>query len=308
LSQFFNNFTLRKIHTLEYSIKDIENLTNIKAHTIRIWEKRYGIIKLDRSDTNIRSYSEEELRKLLNISILINNGIKISHIAAYSPNEIREKAFFLLQNINDTESHIKNLVIAMVELNESKFEKILSKSIINLGFEKTMMNLVYPFLAHIGVLWQTGSINPAQEHFISNLVRQKLISSIDSIDFKENQNAKKFMLFLPEGEWHELGLLFYYYILKVRGHQVLYLGQSTPLNSLMKSAEIWPVNFLVLFAISSFSVASYSNYLIELSANFKSSKIIVAGDQLKLNTEKFPSNVIGILDAIEFIRIIDEIS
>jgi MerR family transcriptional regulator, light-induced transcriptional regulator len=296
------------MQSVEYSIKDIENLTNIKAHTIRIWEKRYGIIKPDRSDTNIRSYSEEELRKLLNISILINNGIKISHIAAFSQSEIKEKAFFLLQNTNDTESHIKNMVMAMVELNESKFEKILSKSIINLGFEKTMMNLVYPFLAHIGVLWQTGSINPAQEHFISNLVRQKLVSSIDSIEFKENRNNKKFMLFLPEGEWHELGLLFYYYILKARGHQVLYLGQSTPLNSLMQSAEIWPSDFLVLFAISSFYGASYSDYLLELSANFKSSKIIVAGDQLKLITGKFPSNVIGVRDALEFIRIIDELS
>jgi len=293
------------MQTLEYSIKDIENITNIKAHTIRIWEKRYGIIKPDRSDTNIRSYSEEELRKLLNISILINNGIKISHIASYSPDEIKEKAFFLLQNTNDTESHIKNLVIAMIELNESKFEKILSKSIINQGFEKTMINLVYPFLGHIGVLWQTGSINPAQEHFISNLIRQKLVSSIDSIEFKENRNNKKFMLFLPEGEWHELGLLFYCYILKVRGHQVLYLGQSTPFNSLIQSAEIWPADFLVLYAISSISGISYSNYLLELSKNFNSSKIIVAGDQFKVNTGKLPSNVISIHDSLEFIRIVD---
>jgi DNA-binding transcriptional MerR regulator len=295
------------MQTLEYSIKDIENITNIKAHTIRIWEKRYGIIQPDRSDTNIRSYSEEELRKLLNISILINHGIKISHIASYTSDEIKEKAFFLLQNTTDTESHIKNLVIAMVELNESKFEKILSKSIINQGFEKTMMNLVYPFLSHIGVLWQTGSINPAQEHFISNLIRQKLVGSIDSIEFKENRNHKKFMLFLPEGEWHELGLLFYYYIIKVRGHQVLYLGQSTPLSSLIQSAEIWPADFLVLFAISSFSGISYSDYLLELSANFKSSRIIVAGDQLKLNTGKLPSNVISVRDAMEFIQIVDEL-
>jgi MerR family transcriptional regulator, light-induced transcriptional regulator len=293
---------------VEYSIKDIENLTNIKAHTIRIWEKRYGIIKPDRSNTNIRSYSEEELRKLLNISILINNGIKISHIAAFSQNEIKEKAFFILQNPNDTESHIKNLVIAMVELDESKFEKILSKSFINLGFEKTMMNLIYPFLQHIGVLWQTGSINPAQEHFISNLVRQKLISSIDSIDFKENRNSRKFMLFLPEGELHEIGLLFYYYMLKVRGHHVLYLGQSTPLSSLIQSAEILPADFLVLFLISSFSGISYIDYLNELSDNFKSAKILITGGQINDIGDDLPSNIIKLKDANEFLNIIDKIS
>jgi MerR family transcriptional regulator, light-induced transcriptional regulator len=293
---------------VEYSIKDIENLTNIKAHTIRIWEKRYGIIKPDRSDTNIRSYSEEELRKLLNISILINNGIKISHIAAFSQNEIKEKAFFILQNPNDPESHIKNLVIAMVELDESKFEKILSKSFINLGFEKTMMNLIYPFLQHIGVLWQTGSINPAQEHFISNLVRQKLISSIDSIDFKENRNSRKFMLFLPEGELHEIGLLFYYYMLKVRGHHVLYLGQSTPLSSLIQSVEILPADFLVLFLISSFSGISYIDYLNELSDNFKSAKILITGGQINDIGDDLPSNIIKLKDAHEFLNIIDKIS
>lgn len=197
---------------MEYSIKDIESLTKIKAHTVRIWEKRYSIIKPERSKTNIRFYSDNELRKLLNISILINNGIKISHISGFNSDEIREKALYFLQNPNDMENQVKNLVIAMPELNESKFEKILSKSIINTGFEKTMLHLVYPFQQHIGVLWQTGSINPAHEHFISNLIRQKLISSIDSIEYKEHTNAKRFILFLPEGEWHELGLLFYYYL------------------------------------------------------------------------------------------------
>jgi MerR family transcriptional regulator, light-induced transcriptional regulator len=295
------------MQTMEYSIKDLENLSQIKAHTIRIWEKRYGIIKPARTQTNIRYYSDEELRKLLNITILVNNGVKISHIANFSPNELKEKAFFLLQNPNDTENQIKNLVISMIELNEIKFEKILSKSIINNGFEKTMLNLIYPFLKHIGVLWQTGSINPAQEHFMTNLIRQKLISSIDTIDFKANTNNQRFILFLPEGEWHELGLLFYQYLLKVRGHEVLYLGQSTPTQSIFETVEIWPANYLLLFLTTSFSGISHENYLSELAQKLPDSKIIAAGLLISEINANLPANILLVKDSLEFISLIEKI-
>lgn len=290
---------------MEYSIKDLENLSNIKAHTIRIWEKRYGIIKPERTQTNIRYYSDEELRKLMNISILINNGVKISHIASFSADEIKEKALYLLQNPNDMENQLKNLVISMIELNESKFEKILSKSIISIGFEKTMLKLIYPFLNHIGVLWQTGAINPAQEHFISNLIRQKLISSIDSVEFNEHAKTKRFVLFLPEGELHEMGLLFYYYLLKVRGHHVLYLGQATPTASLPETVQIWNPDYLLCFLISSFSGISYQEFLDELSSAFPSKNLIIAGEQIKKSKLKVSGKVSFVKDALEFIEMID---
>jgi len=293
---------------MEYSIKDLENLSNIKAHTIRIWEKRYGIIKPERTQTNIRFYSDEELRKLLNISILIHNGIKISHIAAFSAEEIKEKALYLLQNPNDMENQVKNLVISMIELNESKFERILSKSIINIGFEKTMLNLIYPFLVQIGVLWQTGSINPAQEHFMSSLIRQKLISSVDSVEPNVLKTSKRFVLFLPEGEWHELGLLFYYYLLKVRGHHVLYLGQSTPANSLVESKEIWPMDYLLLFISSGFAGLSYDEYLPDLALKFKEQQLIVAGEYMKDQKAILAPNIVFVKNALEFIQLIDSIS
>jgi DNA-binding transcriptional MerR regulator len=177
---------------MQYSIKDLENLSSIKAHTIRIWEKRYSLIEPARTDTNIRYYNDEDVKKLLNVAVLVQNGVKISHVAQLSPNEIKQKAAFILQNPNDVDNQVKNLILSMVELSESKFNKILNKSIITMGFEKTMMYLVYPFLEQIGVMWQTGSINPAHEHFISNLIRQKLMVAIDGIDPDITKNVENF--------------------------------------------------------------------------------------------------------------------
>jgi len=293
---------------MQYSIKDLEKLSSIKAHTIRIWEKRYQIIKPDRTDTNIRFYDDEDLRHLMNISVLVQNGIKISHIAKLTPEEIKEKSFFLLQNNNDYDNLIKNLIVSMLEINEAKFDKTLSKSILNIGFEKTMIQLIYPFLKQIGIMWQTGSINPAQEHFISSLIRQKLIVSIDGLENIPQKHSKRFILFLPEGEMHELGLLFYYYVLKSRGHQVLYLGQSTPLNSVEQSCQIWSADYLLFFAVSSFSGISYHKYLQDLSNDFITKKIIIAGNLVEEISEKLPSNIQSVANASEFISLINALN
>jgi len=295
------------MENMQYSIKDLENLSSIKAHTIRIWEKRYSLIEPDRTDTNIRYYSDEDVKKLLNVAVLVQNGIKISHVAKLSANEIKQKASFILQNPNDVDNQVKNLIISMVELNESKFEKILNKSIITMGFEKTMMYLIYPFLEQIGVMWQTGSINPAQEHFISNLIRQKLMVAIDSVEPDKVRKPRKFILFLPEGELHELGLLFYSYLIKVRGHEVLYLGQATPLNSVHESSEIWPPDFLVFFAISSFSGASRGDYVLGVAQLFPTTKTIVAGEQIRNSDKVYPKNVQKIENAYDLITIVQKL-
>ncbi|MFN8254613.1 MAG: MerR family transcriptional regulator [Bacteroidales bacterium] len=292
---------------MQYSIKDLEKLSSIKAHTIRIWEKRYKIVNPERTGTNIRFYNEQELKRLMNISVLIQNGIKISHIAKLSADEIKDKAFFLLQNSQDQDGQVRNLILSMIELNEQKFEKTLGKSILNIGFEKTMIQLVYPFLDQIGVLWQTGAINPAHEHFISNLIRQKLIVSIDGIEFKPAQKYKKFMLFLPEGELHELGLLFYAYLLKSRGHQVLYLGQMTPFESLTGSVSTWNPDFLLLFIVSSVNGVSYQKYLEEISNNFADKKILVSGAQTAELEKILPKNVTVFTNFTEFIEFLNNI-
>jgi len=154
---------------VEYTIKDLEKLSGIRAHTIRIWEKRYGILSPGRTNTNRRRYNDDDLRKLINISILNRSGFKISKIASMSFREIEDKVSFIFQDVNQTDTQIESLMIAMINLDELSFNELINRSILNRGFEDTFTGIVFPFLKRVGVLWVTGSITPAQEHFVSNL-------------------------------------------------------------------------------------------------------------------------------------------
>jgi DNA-binding transcriptional MerR regulator len=283
-----------------YTIRDLEKLSGIKAHTIRIWEKRYNIIAPTRTATNIRNYCDGELKKLLNISLLNRNGIKISKLARLSNEEINEKINQLIQRYSDTESLIENLTIAMIELDQSKVEKILSRVIMQLGFEEAIIKILYPFLVNIGVMWQTGMINPAQEHFITNLFRKKLMVAIDALITTNNPNSKKFVLFLPEGEYHELGLLFFYYLVKKRGHQVIYLGQSVPFNDLIETKELKPANYLVTAFVSFIKGKDIFKYTERLAENFNEQIIYISGNQISNIQDKLPENIKIISSPAEF--------
>ena len=274
-----------------YTIKDLERLSGIKAHTIRIWEKRYNIIAPQRTATNIRNYCDGELKKLLNISLLNRKGLKISKLAQLSNEELNEKINQLIQNYSDTESLVESMAIAMIDLDEVKLEKILSRTIMQLGFEETIIKILYPFLIKIGVMWQTGIINPAQEHFISNLIRQKLIVAIDGLIAGNNPHSKKFTLFLPEGEFHELGLLFFHYLIKRRGHQVIYLGQSVPLNDLFETKRLKPANYLVTAFVSFRDGNDIIDYSKTISDKFVDQTIYLSGKQTENIKDKLPKNV-----------------
>ena len=199
---------------IKYSIKDLEKLTGIKAHTIRMWEKRYKFLMPERTLTNIRFYSDQDLRSFLNISILNRNGYKISRIVKMKSTEINKKILEITENVHDFDNQVESLIVAMSELDEMKFDKILTTSIIKLGLENTVTQIIYPFFEKIGVLWQIGTINPGQEHFVSNLIRQKLIIAIDGQYDTLAADAKLFLLFLPDGEYHEIGLLYSHYLIK----------------------------------------------------------------------------------------------
>ena len=190
-----------------YSIKDIEQLSGIKAHTLRIWEQRYNFIKPKRTNTNIRFYDDEDLKLVLNIALLKDNGHKISRICNMPKEELSLEVRRLMEKNLGFPEQIQGLTLCMLELDEDRFEKILSTNILQLGFERTMMNLIYPFFQKIGVLWQTGSISPAQEHFISNLIRQKIMVAIDGQVVHPTDYNKKFLIYLPENEMHEISLL-----------------------------------------------------------------------------------------------------
>jgi MerR family transcriptional regulator, light-induced transcriptional regulator len=265
-----------------YSIKDLERLSGIKAHTIRIWEKRYGLVEPTRSSTNIRAYCDGELKKILNISILNRNGLKISKIAQLTASEISGLVTKLTEDTKDTHSQFDSLYISMIDLDENLFEKIISRSIIQLGFEQMVIQLIFPFFNRIGIMWQTGTISPAQEHFISNLVRQKLIVAIDSIFTTDKANPKTFILFLSENELHELGLLFIYYLLKKRGHKVIYLGAMLPYDSLRAVVKLKPAEYLVTSVISSFDDNDLDAYFKQITEEFADKKIIISGQGSKL--------------------------
>lgn len=211
-----------------YSMTQVETLTGINAHTLRIWERRYDFMKAHRTDTNIRYYSGEQLKTLLNVAILTRNGYRISKINNMSFDEIHKLvAEIQLNNPENNNDDIHLLTASMLEYNEEAFEKIFHKNVLRKGILSTISELIYPFLNQVGVLWGTNKVSPPQEHFISNLIRQKIIAAIDSLPLPL-QNSPTIVLFLLEGEDHELGLLLSSYIAKDLGWSVVYLGQRMP--------------------------------------------------------------------------------
>jgi len=221
----------------DFTIKDLENLSGIKAHTIRMWEQRYNFLKPQRTCTNIRYYSNEELKILLNIALLNKHGFKLCHIDRMQPEEICQKILLLRDEEAAQEKVVNDLVRQMVDLDTDTFEATLTSYIHTHGIEKAIREIVFLFLEKIGILWQTNHIMPAQEHFVSNIIRQKLIVAIDTVT-PCRENSKKAVLFLPEGEHHELGLLFLSYLLKRNGIRIIYLGANVPITDVQNVVEV----------------------------------------------------------------------
>jgi DNA-binding transcriptional MerR regulator len=260
-----------------YSIRDLENISGIKAHTLRMWEQRYEILQPQRTDTNIRCYDECDLRLLLSISMLNCNGVKISQIAKMSADQIHHACSAMNKVCDEVAHQVQTLTLAMIELDEERFEKAIASSTLKYGFEETMLRIVHPFFERVGVLWQTGTVRPAQEHFISNLVRQKLIVAIDAQQPVRGDGMPKYALFLPEYEMHELSLLFAYYLLRSRNNKVIYLGQNVPDDDLQSIYEAYqPDYFLTILTITP-PKESASNYLSRLGHQFPAVKILASG-------------------------------
>ncbi len=288
----------------EYSIKDMEKLSGIKAHTIRIWERRYGIFKPDRTGTNRRRYSDEDLRKIINISILNRKGYKISSIASLSNDDIGKKVLSVIHDGKEDDALVESFILAMVNLDEQDFNDILNRSVLKLGFEYTFGNVVFPFLRRVGVLWAAGSINPGQEHFGSNLIRQKMIAYIDGRIYNRKENAKKILLFLPENEQHEFGLLYHAYLTRRNGHEVLYLGQQTPFESVRRSVRLFRPDIIVTGTLSGMSGVS-SDYLIRLSSEFSSQLIIITGLLASSVRDRKSGNIVPVNSTEEYIHLIE---
>ena len=261
----------------KYSIKDMETLSGVKAHTIRIWEQRYGLLVPERTETNIRSYDDVELKKLLQANVLYNNGYKISKIAAFSQKQILDEIDSLTKKDNANSVAVEALTIAMIEMNEHSFNEILNTRIESQGLDKTMEDIVYPFLSRIGILWITGVIEPAQEHFISNLIRQKIIVAINNVPNNKDENAQVCIAFLHQEEMHELGLLYYTYHLKMAGYKIVYLGQMTPYADVVKTSAISKPDLVLTSFVKVIDQEWFDDYVERLCEDFSYCNVVISG-------------------------------
>ena len=283
----------------KYSIKELEKLSGIKAHTIRIWEKRHRLIEPSRTQTNIRFYSDDDLKKIINVSVLNSNGIKISKIIKLTPDQIHQQVVEMSNQKNSIDIYIEQLIVAMIDMEEEKFEEILSSLISKFGFEKTYIEIIYPFLEKIGVLWLSDNITPAQEHFISHLIRQKLIVAIDSLPIPP-KTAKRAVLYLPENELHELGLLFYHYIAKNLGIRTYYLGQTVPHASVVSVCKEHKPDFLVTCLISGPKPNDVPKYIDRLNQDLPNIRVFATGYVLKKGNVQSTETFKVFTNALEF--------
>lgn len=286
-----------------FTIKDLENLSGIKAHTIRVWEQRYTFLKPQRTDTNIRYYSNEELKMLLNISLLNKYGYKISHIDKMTEEEMADKLLMLSQGQAQQERLVNELISYMVDMDMTRFEALLNKFIAARGIERAITQIIFPFLEKIGVLWLTSNINPAQEHLVTNIVRQKLIVGIENCVTHLSVD-KNVLLFLPEGEHHELGLLYVHYILKSRGVKTLYLGANVPLKDLEYVVKLKCPDFLYTHLTSVAGHFNFDRFLNNVHQKCPDTPLMISGLITQAYRKSVPGKIVlkrSLQEVMEFV-------
>lgn len=257
-----------------YSIKDIENLCGIKAHTLRIWEKRYNILVPQRTETNIRYYTEEDLRHALNLSLLYRKGMKISKLARLTKDEVRARVAEITEVDDAFEKSLDTLSISMLELDQYKFDQILNKNIKQNGFEETMETVIYPLLEKINLMWVAGSINEVHEIFVLNIIKHKLIVQIDNLPTKKKQLKGSFLLYIPPEESQSLSLLYMYYILKRDGFNVFYLGEDVSMNKLFHACELLQPEFVFTIINDAFTEKPLQPYIDKICDKIEATMLV----------------------------------
>ena len=290
-----------------YQIADLEKLSGIKAHTIRIWEKRYNLIEPYRSETNIRYYDDAQLKKILNISSLITKGYKISKIANLSEDDITA---LISQNIdNNIDStlldFINNLITSMLSFNQATIEKTCSSAITRFGMHDAMLLVFYPFLNKIGVLWSISTTLPVQEHFASNLIKQKIIAAIDGLPSPLHKNHR-FLLFLPANEWHEIGLLFSNYIIRQKGFQTIYLGQNLPLNEIEIAINATHPTHIFTNVYTNMGVDFFEQKSLLKLLKSKNIKLLVSGNLVVINQYSSNKQINILKTPTDLLKILEE--
>ncbi|MEP3836369.1 MAG: MerR family transcriptional regulator [Algibacter sp.] len=288
---------------VNFSIKDLENLTGIKAHTIRIWEKRYNLLSPKRSDTNIRNYSLTSFQKLLNISYLNNNGLKISKIAKLKPEQIPIKVREIASRVQVEDYSINALKMAMINFDQVLFYNTYNNLLETKTFSEIFYSVFLPLLDDIGMLWQTNTITPAHEHFLSVLIKQKILINTERLQLLEPKpNTSTFVLFLPENEIHDIGLLFVNYQLRSKGYHTIFLGESVPMENLNNLLEFFnEVTFVSYFTVypESKDVQEYIIKFHNLILKNENTRLMLLGKKFSdLQIENIPEKV-TIFNSIE---------
>lgn len=287
----------------DFTIRDLENLSGIKAHTIRIWEQRYSFLRPKRTETNIRYYSNDELKIILNVALLNKYGYKISQIDRMNDTELKQKVLSLNSAEAVQDRVINELIQAMIDMNMEQFEQSLDSFIFTRGIDKTIVQIIFPFLERVGILWMTGHIVPAQEHLVSNVIRQKVIVGIDS-NISNVRISKTILLYLPEGEHHELGLLYMYYLLKNRGVRTLYLGADVPFKDIEFVARLKKPDFVYTHLTTKPRYFNLEKYLDKFTAQLPGTALVISGNTVVSQVKKdyptvhFKNSLQGMLEFI----------
>lgn len=288
-----------------YSISDLEKLSGVKAHTIRIWEKRYNLLAPKRTPSNIRYYVEKDLKRLLNIALLNRNGLKISKIARMDPEQMRTAVLELSQeDPRDKEVLSDTLTLAMLEMDEDKFNVVVQRNIAEIGFKRTMVEVIFPFLGRLSILWMTGSISPVQENYVAGLIKQKIFVAIENLTFETTKSS--FIIFLPESERQELSMLFIHYLLKEAGFQVVNLGAQVSVDDLKVAYDITQPQYLLTMVNETLDQMTIQEYVEELSLHFRESTILLTGLQLARRQIQSRSNYHVFNDLDELVKFLQE--
>ncbi|MDQ2792728.1 MAG: MerR family transcriptional regulator [Bacteroidota bacterium] len=288
-----------------FSISDLEQLSGIKAHTIRIWEQRYGLLRPVRTATNIRMYCNDDLRRLLNVSTLCSRGKRISQVACLSDAEIQAAVLACCNDAHDYHQQVNALLAAMLGFDEQRLNYLFTDAADKLGFEKMMLFVAYPLLQRIGLMWLAGTVNPAQEHLLAHLLRQKMSAATDALPGVP-ATARRWVLFLPAHELHELALLFMNYTLRARGQHTLYLGQNMPVEELGAVCATYRPDAVVSVLTSQPERGRVAEFARAVSAHCGGKLVVLYGPLARQEGVELPKNCVSPVLMTDFLTLIAE--
>ena len=288
-----------------FSISDLEQLSGIKAHTIRMWEQRYGLLRPVRTATNIRMYCNDDLRRLLNVSTLCARGQRISQVASLSDAEIQTAVLACCNDAHDYHQQVNALLAAMLSFDEQRLNYLFTEAADQLGFENMMLYVAYPLLQRIGLMWLAGTVNPAQEHLLAHLLRQKMLAATDALPGVP-RSARRWVLFLPANELHELALLFMNYALRARGQHTLYLGQNLPVEELDEVCATYQPDAVVTVLTSQPERGRVAEFAQLVSASCGDKLVVLYGSLARQEGLELPKNCVSPALMTDFLTLVAE--